>query len=44
MITLVVLGLEGGLLRRRSTDAAALPTAPEPLRGVEATLADYVGG
>lgn len=40
MITLVVLGLEGAVIRRRSTDAAALPVAPEALRGVEATLAE----
>jgi phosphoglycolate phosphatase len=40
MITLVVLGLEGAVIRRRSTDAAALPAAPEALRGVEATIAE----
>jgi phosphoglycolate phosphatase len=40
MITLVVLGLEGAVIRRRSTDAAALPSAPEALRGVEATIAE----
>lgn len=40
MITLVVLGLEGAVIRRRSTDAAALPVAPEALRGVEATIAE----
>jgi phosphonatase-like hydrolase len=40
VITLVVLGLEGGLIRRRSTDAATLPASPEALRGVEATLAE----
>jgi phosphoglycolate phosphatase len=40
MITLVVLALEGAAIRRRSTDAAAFPAAPEALRGVEATLAE----
>lgn len=40
MITLAVLSLEGAVIRRRSTDAAAMPVAPEPLRGVEATLAE----
>lgn len=40
MITLVVLVLEGAVIRRRPTDAAALPAAPEALRGVEATLAE----
>lgn len=40
MITLVVLGLEGAAVRRRPTDAAVLPAAPEALRGVDATLAE----
>lgn len=40
MITLAVLGLEGTTIRRVATDAAAIPTAPEALRGVEATLAE----
>ncbi|KZE95275.1 Phosphoglycolate phosphatase [Agromyces sp. NDB4Y10] len=38
MITLAVLGFEGAAIRRRSTDAAGFPNAPEPIRGVEATL------
>lgn len=40
MITLAVLGFEGTTIRRRATDAAAIPAAPEALRGVEATLAE----
>jgi phosphoglycolate phosphatase len=39
MITLVVLGFEGAVIRR-STDAAAASRPPEALRGVEATLAE----
>ncbi|MGR0218300.1 HAD family hydrolase [Agromyces sp. ZXT2-6] len=40
MITLAVLGFEGTTIRRASTDAAAVPRTPEPLRGAEATLAE----
>lgn len=40
MITLAVLGLEGAVIRRPSADAAALPAAPEALRGVEATIVE----
>ncbi|MGR2752691.1 HAD family hydrolase [Agromyces arachidis] len=40
MITLAVLGLEGATLRRTPAGGRAHLGGPEPLRGVEATLAD----
>lgn len=40
MITLAVLGFEGGAIRRAATDATAVPRPAEALRGVEATLAE----